>query len=890
MAALNLLNINVDTLFEQHGVGEIDAVHKKIQEVVENKREELRTMVGERYRDLLKAADTITSMQDSTKALIEQVDNINANCKKLSEQQLLGFKTETDSAGELKTRNANKQLNNYFSTMVQIKLLTSLPEMIWSQIDREHYYAATELFIFSRHISTGLQLDSSNPLMQKLPVAKKQWEILKPFHMTIKQQILNALERENLAPELTADCLLALLLLDRCTMEMVLKTFLNLRSAAFLNCLTAEGGRVKERILISLRVLNESLDMVAKCFMEDGILFKKLKEQTDPTAPPTIARMDNDDVQFAHLLPDIITNFRPKFEAINFKNESVASSLETFLEDTQRIADVHLKQLFNFVTNMNTIQDIKTEANNLRKQLNLSVLATQCNITQSMDFYELRYVPLINQRIRNIIEDSWTKGIDQTFAALENTIQNGDALNRGNYSLWQELSSDLPNSLDQALSEDLKTKKMLMKSKGYDDKIIRIATEYDNHLAAIIKEMNILLEEPTTKLEDKQALVEFLRNTAQKQITVYISKVKQLNLQASQRSALLFAIRCCCALVELCPHMKICFCQSSSWRKLLGQTSKSATSQEHWQRICGLLEDEVFQLWICLLNGILDEYKCDHYLANVNTSTVVTEDFAHWEIITIEQKDDQEMSVQSTFRIPTQPRISLQAYVHVLITNLKEIVPETLPTKVLLKLKNMLCEDFLQHYSRLIENTETSVLGQNIALQLYFDLKFLQNSFDISREQKEKFTTLQNTYKEFIDPFDFELFSAHLMANVKRAVTRYNCLLGVLTTTPTTTTVTNQTNQSAASSTGHQEKDPNVLSLCSSGATTLWFPLLPVVSSTTNVVTSTSHEVTRKVLSSEMEKPSPTRKSGTLTARRSDSKSKSGAASFFGAMSQEWFR
>lgn len=223
--------------------------------------------LSERYRDLLKAADTITAMQESTKALIKQVDNISVNCRNLNEQQLLGFKTETDSASELRTRNANKQLNNYFSTMVQIKLLTSLPEMIWSQLDREHYYAATELFIFSRHISTGLQLDSNNPIMKKLPVAKKQWEIIKPFHMTIKQQVLAALERETLGPELMVDCILALLQLDRCSVESALKTFLNLRSVAYMNCLNADGGRVKERILASLRVLNESLDMVTKCFM-----------------------------------------------------------------------------------------------------------------------------------------------------------------------------------------------------------------------------------------------------------------------------------------------------------------------------------------------------------------------------------------------------------------------------------------------------------------------------------------------------------------------------------------------------------------------------------------------------------------------------------------------
>lgn len=46
MSTANLLNLNVDILFEQHSVAEIDIVQKKIQSEVEKKREELRTMVG----------------------------------------------------------------------------------------------------------------------------------------------------------------------------------------------------------------------------------------------------------------------------------------------------------------------------------------------------------------------------------------------------------------------------------------------------------------------------------------------------------------------------------------------------------------------------------------------------------------------------------------------------------------------------------------------------------------------------------------------------------------------------------------------------------------------------------------------------------------------------
>ncbi|KAM7361321.1 conserved oligomeric Golgi complex subunit 1 isoform 2-T2 [Cochliomyia hominivorax] len=838
MSTLNLLNLNVDTLFEQHSVVEIDSVHKKILEVVENKREELRTMVGERYRDLLKAADTITTMQESSKALIKQIDKINGNCKNLNEQQLLGFKTETDSAGEFKTRNANKQLNNYFSTMIQIKLLTSLPELIWSQLDSEHYYNATELFIFSRHISTGLQLDSNNPLMQKLPVAKKQWEIIKPFHMTIKQQVMAALEREDLSPELTVDCILSLLQLERCTLENALKTFLNLRCSAFLNCLNSEGGRVKERILSSLRVLNDSLDMVAKCFTDKSPLFSKLSEYSDPNAPPTIVRMDNDDVQFAHLLPDIIINFKPKFEAVTLKNEAICSSLNQFLLDTQHISKNQLKNLFDLVNQMNSIQDIKTEANNLRKKLNFSALTTQFQLTESADFYELRYVPLINQRVRNIINESWLRTINETFTDLENSLKQADLITNKNYSVWQEFPSDLPNSLDQALSEDLKTKKLLMKSKGYNTHIIKITTEFDKKLEDIIKEMNVLLEEPSAKQEDKQALVEFLKETAQKHLTEFITKVKSLQQVNNDRQSLLFVTRCCCALIELCPHLKMCFCQSTTWRQLLGTTS-STTIMENWQHICGLMEDEIYQFWLQIIKDLLKEFNCERFLAKVDNSNVVLEDFTHWDLATLDQKDDQDMPIQSTFRVPTQPCISLQFYLQSLITSLKDIVPETLPSKVLNTFNHQLIDELLKHYRNVLSAHPS--LSQNIALQLYFDIKFLQNSFNITREQKDDITSLQNAYKELIDPFDFELFSSQLMANIKRSVQRFNCLLGVLT--PLNMQVTQ-------SGIVIQEKDPNVLSLCSSGSTSLWFPLLPVVTNTANIsVTETTTILENKKMS-----------------------------------------
>lgn len=46
MATAKLINLDVDQIFEQNHISEIEVVNRKIQAEIENKREELRTMVN----------------------------------------------------------------------------------------------------------------------------------------------------------------------------------------------------------------------------------------------------------------------------------------------------------------------------------------------------------------------------------------------------------------------------------------------------------------------------------------------------------------------------------------------------------------------------------------------------------------------------------------------------------------------------------------------------------------------------------------------------------------------------------------------------------------------------------------------------------------------------
>ena len=60
-----LLAISPDSLLASHTLAECVTVGQQLGREVDRKREELRVMVGERYRDLIEAADTIQNMRST---------------------------------------------------------------------------------------------------------------------------------------------------------------------------------------------------------------------------------------------------------------------------------------------------------------------------------------------------------------------------------------------------------------------------------------------------------------------------------------------------------------------------------------------------------------------------------------------------------------------------------------------------------------------------------------------------------------------------------------------------------------------------------------------------------------------------------------------------------
>lgn len=72
-----------NALFETHGAEEIRGLERQVRAEIEHKKEELRQMVGERYRDLIEAADTIGQMRRCAEGLVDAVQATDQYCARL---------------------------------------------------------------------------------------------------------------------------------------------------------------------------------------------------------------------------------------------------------------------------------------------------------------------------------------------------------------------------------------------------------------------------------------------------------------------------------------------------------------------------------------------------------------------------------------------------------------------------------------------------------------------------------------------------------------------------------------------------------------------------------------------------------------------------------------
>ena len=258
-----LSDADVEALFETNSISDIKQFNIDLEKDVDKKREELRTTVGERYRDLMEAAETITHMKTTSIDVVNAFKDIAATTYKyeyyssissIKYQQNVQVNEENVNAGE-----------NYDSsdlaTTAQIKLLMDSPEIMWSSVDNGDYLTAAQVYLFARHIHTNLTFNSNSVGGKRtstiFPIIERQWSSIVPFYETILNgctQIMSnevnskESDKENIEISNIVRSMAAMTLLKGIKTKDLFNEFLSLREKTIQNVIFSEEIGAKSHI------------------------------------------------------------------------------------------------------------------------------------------------------------------------------------------------------------------------------------------------------------------------------------------------------------------------------------------------------------------------------------------------------------------------------------------------------------------------------------------------------------------------------------------------------------------------------------------------------------------------------------------------------------------
>ncbi|KAG1783507.1 hypothetical protein EV702DRAFT_1194 [Suillus placidus] len=225
-------DIDPDELFAKCTIPEVRAKQVQLRSDAEAKQEELRVMVGERYRDLLQASTSIISMSKSAKRVQEAFQETK---DAIASQQQPSEENHTSSVGK-----EDSHLQTLQVLSAHIKLLLDAPEHLWRLIEREKYFHATWLFMLARVVHRALSRDDDQDedswlnqgvnVVEQFPLIQRQWETISHFRSQIVHRATLSLRTHEKSPEDTCATILTLHILESRPLTDTLTTYLSQRT------------------------------------------------------------------------------------------------------------------------------------------------------------------------------------------------------------------------------------------------------------------------------------------------------------------------------------------------------------------------------------------------------------------------------------------------------------------------------------------------------------------------------------------------------------------------------------------------------------------------------------------------------------------------------------
>ncbi|KAI0734996.1 hypothetical protein C8Q76DRAFT_710587 [Earliella scabrosa] len=225
----NMSGMDPDDLFARHSnVVSWTVVNSMHRADADAKQEELRLMVGERYRDLLQASTSILALAKSSKHVLTALEEMRDTVNAISSVRA----SKRTATGE------DKHLQALQSLSAHVKLLLDAPEHLWRLMERKSYLNAAWLFLLARVVHRALSQEDDDQswqaygidVMEQMPLVQRQWDTITPFRSQISHRATLSLREPDSSPGEVCATLLTLHLLESRPLPETLSIYLAQRT------------------------------------------------------------------------------------------------------------------------------------------------------------------------------------------------------------------------------------------------------------------------------------------------------------------------------------------------------------------------------------------------------------------------------------------------------------------------------------------------------------------------------------------------------------------------------------------------------------------------------------------------------------------------------------
>ncbi|XP_023224449.1 conserved oligomeric Golgi complex subunit 1-like isoform X1 [Centruroides sculpturatus] len=838
---MKIASMGADTLFQEYTIKEIQEIQKKLKNEIEKKKEELRQMVGERYRDLMETADTITDMKSIAENVTKHISSMQEHCMQF---QQCNIQSGIKKIAAEKTIERKQKFAVTYSIAAQTKILMDIPTKIWSYMEDKNYLNCALLYLLACHTHASLLLDPSHKLddsslNSKFPIINDQWMAITSFHNVIIQNCQNSMETEDVIDGMTEHFCCIMLMTDVMTSD-IFNMFLERRLTAIEKLFQIQDQEIttKTQACNLTSLLTSTLYLANKIFYpsyinesnyQEGkisLLVKKLHAITNKNNSGPLSLLDIETCYSLKYLPMSITEFRPRLKTTLSvaTEEELKTVCDVWIQKAIQVIHSGLEQQLQYISTIKGLATIQEAVIELLEEISEEWSDTCKHILNSyVDVWDTFFKPVFINRIKAIISSHLKEAINVCINDIDKILEDLKSTKPEQIEILEnELISyiwtESPLDLSPGLGWLPHSQRQLwdggnigMKAKGYTPKVQKISKGLDKMFETLVEDLShfssqsrkyanskklFTLSKSIAKLdlEDSPEVHSHLITVTANHINYLLAHIKELidkrdSEDKNIKLGLLFLGQFCCSLIDLCQHIWLCLASNNS--SVVSYKTKTGNEKEEklcWERVKALISDHsdiTYKTW-CKYVVRKEVNKLREILNDCSPSSIL-KFVVQWDKIEIKEESEDGNVVKSTISIPVQISPQLHSVLYKLCCSINKAGGHALNRSVTQGLVSELFCCVLPIYKKAAEKklSDNPNLIQTRALQMMFDIKFLvglmgpkeNSNHPIHKDVDEIITQLENQ----IDPFDLNVFTPLLQTNLRKVVHRSMLLLGLLT-------------------------------------------------------------------------------------------------------------